>query len=181
MTARPSCPGCLAPSHSPWNAAKSVACTRRPVSRRSAGWPNAAARPGTGAERPDSLPQRGLVFPQSPRQWPTGALCELRVSRAAPMREVCAIQGPFGPRGYAGALSMDGIHQHQEGWGLQLLRAELRIREVAWHPWVEEEIPLCFPGGLQSIRESGITSNGSHSPHSVLCTWKLLPHTRHLL
>lgn len=99
----------------------------------------------------------GPVFPQSPHQPPTGELCELQVSRAVPMREVSVIQGPFRPRGYAGAPSTDGTHQHQEGWGLKWLRTELRIREVAWHPWEEEEISLCFPGGLQSISEPSIT------------------------
>lgn len=80
MTSRddsgPSSPrGALSPVTAPWNAAKSTACTRRPVSRQSARRPNVAAGPGTGADQPHSLPQRGPSLPtKSPSAAHRGAM-----------------------------------------------------------------------------------------------------------
>lgn len=181
MTARPSCPGCLAPSHGPWNTAKSAVCTRRPVRRRGAPQPNAAARPGRGAERPDSLPQCGLGLPpKSPSAAHRGAVRAPSQPSGPHERSECD-PGAF-PASRICWGSVHGRHPPTpRRLGVIVASSRTKNSRSCLASLGGREIPLCFPGGLQSIRESGITSNGSHSPHSVLRTWKLLPHTRHLL
>lgn len=140
--------GCLVSSHGPLECSQEHGVHKEAREQAKRTPAKCGGKTQDGADQPDSLPQRGPSLPtKSLSAAHRGAV--RAPSQPSGPHERSVIQGPFRPRGYSGAPSTDGTHQHQGGWGLKWLRTELRIRE--------EEISLCFPGGLQSISESGIT------------------------